>query len=475
MVQTVTLENGEQHTFPDDATPDEMNRALAAVDLEQKTNQLVHPYGSSLANVGKNITGGIAQGLQGLLKSLPDMHTMAPPSMQNAMPYQQGQAPANTFDPYNALGVTNQPLSTAAGAEQGLGELISGGTAAKIASPAWDATKNLASEIQSAFSPGTDAKNILQNLGQGAKNDKQITQSITGDIRDAYDARAETAGTFFNHPLQQAGDEVIYDKPNPLVTTALDKAQSMISQVNDLPIDKLSAAFNQKQSFQNAHNLQSELGNLIGEFDSKPFKSPEEVVQLSALNDTRDQLKSDISDFLQRRDANSNENLAPMYQQGIDYYRDNVAKYLSSQPLRQIVRGRQTQVDNVHDIFNNPTDFQDAQGNVTPGPVTQILQDLPDQTQGKVLFSKIGSMKNASNPQALFKSLNDAEQNGFSDYFNSDLKQKISDGLQHLQNQNILKKAGIGAGIAGAVGVPSSLATAIAYSLIKNQGAQNGS
>lgn len=218
MTQTVTLENGEQHFFPDDATPDEMNKALASMDLRQRENSMLHPYGSGIANIGRNITAGLVSGLQGMVSRLPDLHTMVPQSMQSALPYAQGQAPVNTFDAYKAFGTTDQPFYTLQGAMQTVGELLSGGAAAKMApvfksvegmsaikslnpSDIINDTKDLTGKIHDAFSPGKDAKNILDQLGQGAQNDKQVTQSITHDIRDAYDQRNETAGLFFNHPL----------------------------------------------------------------------------------------------------------------------------------------------------------------------------------------------------------------------------------------------------------------------------------
>ena len=467
MVQTVKTPNGEIHEFPDDASPGEMNAALDASDRQSKIDRFKNATGIGQPSMGQNIAAGALHGLQSMVRMLPDMSSMMPESMQNALPYKPGERPIDNFDAYKAMGTTDQPFYTPQGAAQTFGEyLIPGRIAAKAYSPAKNAILKLVDKI----SPEKHAEQMVSDISQGAKNLPENATSLGNDIRNGYNMRNEESSVFLNHALDRAGKEEIYDFPNPLISTDADKAQNIIGKIKnlgDFNTSDLFKAFKEKPSFENGHKLQSELGNVIGQLEKKPGKSVAEANELNQIKGVRDTLKNDIMDFLDKRDLNSNENLASTYQKGIDIYRDNVSPYLSDKKLRDIVRGGKETVKNIHSIFDTPTNIIDrVTGESKIGPVNKIMQDLPQESKNKIIYSAIGGKPKDAN--SLLKVLSKAKNRGFSSYFTPEMQEQMSMLDQKIHNKNILKGVGITAGAGAALAGTNKI-----LSTLSNLGSQN--
>ena len=308
------------------------------------------------------------------------------------------------------------------------------------------------------FSPGKKAKELMEDLSGGHKNTREATESITNDIREAHNMNEAEALEHLNFPLKRAGTEKIYEHVDPLITTKMDKSKSMINRVKDLNVGPLFETFKKEPTFQNAHNLKSELGHLIGELQRIPGKTPAQSQELGNLVSVRKSLEGDVKDFLKRRDLSSNENLLTPYEKGTELYRDNVAPYLSNLKLRQIVREGRTTVPNVHQIFESPYDLvEKLSGKKNPGPITKILADLPEKTKKSILFRKVGGLKNAENPQALLKSLKDSEQIGYSHITGQDIKNKMLELDRKLKNKKRLKNISKVLGVGGALGAGATV------------------
>lgn len=413
------------------------------------------------AGIGKptlanDLGGGLLHGLQGMASLFPDMNRMAPSEVAKALPYAAGERPIDKIDAYKLAGTEDKPFYTPGGFAQLLGELtvpVKGGLAAHAEFPEiMQGAKNTVSKVKDYFSPGDHAKKLLQDLGQGAKNSEEIAESLGNDIRNAHDMRQQEAGVFLNHVLERAGEEPIYTKPDPLISTAMDKAKAMTDRMDNLNIGPLYDAFKAKPTLSNAHRLQSELGVMIGDIEKNPHLTIDEGRQLKYIKSVRDSLKKDMQEFLEKRDLNSNETLAPMYQKGSDLYREHVVPFLSSEKLRDIVRGGKTVVKNIHDIFANPTNIVDkVTGETRLGPINKMMQDLPKETAGKILFSKIGGNRNSGNIQKLYDSFNNAVSNGYSKYQSDRLSKNLEDLYKKYANQKYLKSVGkhLLGGIAG--------------------------
>lgn len=82
MVQTVKLEDGSTHSFPDDATPEEMNRALSS--LEKPADDQ-----SFLSKLPRNILTGLADMGHGIINAPHNIANLISPKLASHIPEQQ--------------------------------------------------------------------------------------------------------------------------------------------------------------------------------------------------------------------------------------------------------------------------------------------------------------------------------------------------------------------------------------------------
>lgn len=301
------------------------------------------------------------------------------------------------------------------------------------------------------FSPEKHAQELMDKLGVGSENYDKNSKSLASDIFNKYKERQEESGIYLNHALDRAGEEKILSKPDPIISTAKDELKDITDKARDLKIGDLFEAFDKNPTFRNAHNLQSEMGNLQGQLEKNNNKSIADRAEIAAIKKTRDELKGHIDNFLKNRDLNSNENLSPTYKKGIDLYRENVSPYLSDKKLRSIVRGGKTSVKNLHSVFENPSDIRLDSGEIKVGPINKLLQDLPSESKNKILFSAMGGRKADAN--ALMNSLNSLSQKGFSEQFNPEIKEGMNALNKKLKNkENLIKAAKYSLPAAGALG-----------------------
>ncbi len=185
--------------------------------------------------------------------------------------------------------------------------------------------------------------------------------------------------------------------------------------------------------------------------EKNPLKTMEENRQLQSIKDVRDSLKDHLYNFLDK----SGQGLSDAYKSASDVYRDNVIPYISSKKLRDIIKGGRTLVKNIHQVFESPHDIVDRVGNVKTGPINKIIEDLPEESLGKILFRKIGGTANKGDLEKLSKKIATAENTGYGRYVSDDLKQKLLEGYKKEKNQKRLvtsSKWGAG-GVAGGAGL----------------------
>ena len=454
---------GKPYKFPDGTSDEEISSTLqkeqSLPEQSQPSSQQSNAdrlYGlpgfkgtllSDVANVG---AGLLNQG-KSFLQAIPDLQKMVPQSMQNAFLYKQGQRPIDKFDPYKTIGVSEQPISTQAGVMQTLGEFLPVGPPAEkayqLGKEGIEKASPYVKNIFSKFDPESQAKNIENKLSQGSNTVDENSKLLTSDVRNGYDMRNQESSIFLNHALDEAGEEQLYEKPNPLISTALDKSKKTMDSIDDLNVSDLYDKFKKNPTFNNAHWLKSELGTLIGDLEKQPIDAALRN-QINLVKSARNNLESDISDFLENRDLNNNMQIGPSYQKGIDLYRENVAHYLANKKLREITRGRKTIVKNIHSIFDTPSDIVDKEGNIKIGPINKIMQDLPEQSKNRILFNAIGGKQKGSNQ--LLNNLQKAKNKGFGSYFTPDINEDINILNQRLLNKNRLltgAKIATGAGL----------------------------
>lgn len=285
------------------------------------------------------------------------------------------------------------------------------------------------------------ANDLLQNLGKGSANKEEASTKLSSLIRDKFDQRVDESGQFFQHPMKIAGDERIYETVNPLITTKMDKLKDMLNRIKGLKVGSLYDSFKSSPTIANSHWLQSELGSVLGDLERNTEKTPEDRATISTIRNVRKQLQSDILDAFERHDKNSNDNLAPMYQRGVNFYRENVEPYLSSPELRDITRNRVETPKNIENIFNTPTNF-DKEGKSKIGPINKIISDLPEDAKDLILYNRVGASKNLGNHEKLLNDLNAARNEGYSSYFTPHVNEAIKN-ISEKAKSDVLNKENI--------------------------------
>jgi hypothetical protein len=433
MVQQVELENGEVHEFPDEATPQMIRKALAPQIRQSKIERFKKVTGIGQPSLGQDYVAGM---VHGLTSNIPDMQQFVPENFKDIF----NKSP----DVYKSFGTEDKPFNTLGGAAQLAGELTL---------PVRGITKgatNLVSKAIESASSGKAAKQFMEGISGGDKNKEELSKSIANDIREKYNQRKEESLSNLHQVNNLVGKDEIYQTPNPLITTSLDKHKQLMKRMEDSDIDAGSAfkKFKEKPTFENAHDLQSELGVMLGDLMKQPEKTKQIYKQIESLKNVRDSLKNDISDFLDKKSLEHGNDLSGMYKNFSDYYRDHVVPYLSDRKIRSIVRGGKETVKNIHTSFDTPTDIIDPMtGEKRIGAINKILQDLPDSVKGKILASKTNIFDKLNNTESLSKAFNRAKTDGYSTYFNDEVENSLANILKKQANKETYKKIGKYSGI----------------------------
>ncbi len=345
-----------------------------------------------------------------------------------------------------ALGALMVPENQGAGAALG----AVGGVAPSLLKGAKSGFESLSSK----FTPNKNSTKFLEDLGQGATNKRESSISLGNDIRNAYQPKVEKYQEMVSEPLNALGNERIYEKANPLLSTKIDKSKKLLDQVEDLKISDVASQFKQDPSFSNAHKLQSELGVLIGELKGNLNKGVKELGDIKKIQSIRNGLKDDMESFLSARSPE----MANNYREASNLYRDEIVPYLANNKLRNLLRGGQEHVEGLHQIFKNPHDIiKNVNGKQVrnPSSIKKVMQDLPEESYKKILFNQLGGMTRKGDHKGLNRALTSAEQNGYDLYFTPEIKEalkKLDKSGKYFRNAKIgtgavgLTAAGTGIG-----------------------------
>lgn len=340
----------------------------------------------------------------------------------------------------------------------GLGLGAAGGAAGELVNKGYSGIKNAIIHNESLrntaskFMPGKHASELESQLSHGANNITENSAELVKDIRKAHDMRNEEASVFYNFALDKAGNEPIY-RTHSLILNKPDESLSTLNKIKDLKVGELFDIFKTNPTFMNAHNLQSELGALERTLKNNPQKSIADNLEINKINTARQQLNHDISTFLKRHDESSNVQIGPMYHKASELFKENVAPYLEGKKLLEITKNRKTNIKNIHDIFNNPTNTVTKEGIEQIGNINKIIKDLPETARNRILYDALGG--NKLSPEAMLKKLNELKGTGYGEYFTPEIEQSLNALSKKVKNKEMLKA---GAKIAG-VGTVGGLVT----------------
>lgn len=321
-------------------------------------------------------------------------------------------------------------------------------------------TKNAitSSKLYQKINPAAHMKEIEHNLSHGSNNITSNSRQLATDIRNAHDMRNEESSAFFNYALDKAGNQKIYPE-HQMMLNKMDESQKTMSQIKDVKAGDLFGIFKSNPTFQNAHNLQSELGSMERTLKSNPQKTIDDKLQISKINSAREQLNSDISSFLEKHDESSNAQIAKQYHKGSELFRENVVPYLSHEKLLDINKARKTDVKDLHNVFGTPSNTVSKEGVEKIGAINKIMHDLPASSKERILFNAIGG--NKLTPKALLQKLDEIKSKGFESYFTPELEASINALSKKVQNRSKVNKI-------AKYGSPSALAAFGGYEYGKN-------
>ncbi len=458
MAQQVRDEQGMIHNFPDEATPQQMEEMILSqqkpVAMRQIEEGQKYTPSSLLDSLRNNLMAGSMSAISGMANALPDLGKYMPGK-------QEGNRPLENFDPYKFNHVEDKPFTTLPGAIQTIGAMSVPFPGGKVRQ-AYRNTKEIAGDIANQFSPGKEAaslseniskeleknnthesaKNLMSDLAPGIGNTQQATKYLTDTIKDRFKDRISQPKTYYEFIDEQAKDGKLYEKVNPLISTAMDKEKNIMNKISDLNVGDLYEKFKSNPSYSNAHALQSELGTMMGDLQNQVRMGTATRAELGKVKSVRDLLKNDIRDFLDRKGQETGHNLSGMYDKATELWQKDVEPYFATKKLRDITKKGLTSVPNVEKIFENPGEIENmTTGEMKPNHVTKILQDLPEEAKNAILFKRAGGLKDIENPGKLANKLQSELNTNYSHLDSPQLRDRLSEILSKKENEDILNKA----------------------------------
>jgi hypothetical protein len=330
--------------------------------------------------------------------------------------------------PFASEGAT-QDKNPTAGYMEGLGGVVGGellgkgigATAGKILKPIPD----VASSLFGKMKPKKQFANILQNLGQN-KGIEEIGQEIADNVKNSGDYSAHINSTMYK-PVERIMSGKTMFPNNYYENISNDIIKDYLPDVR-----KIHKSFIENPTYENAHDLQSELGFAQRTFDV-PNATPAER---AAYQNYRNMRKALLSDMKESMDS-TQKGLSNMYMGAAKDFYENVTPYYSRSDLAKIMEGKITNPRNIPNSFRNPEE-------------NTMKVASESGIKNKILYSELNksSYKDFSN---LSKALEKLDEKGLSSYVEPDLTAR----LEQLSKAIKLRKYGItglGAVGLGAVG-----------------------
>jgi hypothetical protein len=309
--------------------------------------------------------------------------------------------------------------------------LIGGG--AKTLSIAGDAASGFG-KLADLFRPQKQAQGIIDSLGQG-KSLEENAQSLALDVKNAFSKNKEDAEKLYDPVFNN--EQVASGSVTPSEYKSLD---ADIFDGYDRDLKNLNKKFLSNPSFENAHNLQSQLGTLARKLEGMDNRGNLPIADRSIMqgyNEARSALRSDMASYLD----GISPGLKDQYSNATENFDKNVVPYIKDTAIAKIAKGQTTNPDisSIKSIFGSPEP-----------DIKKIVNDIGPEANRKILFSEIGKMGINPDAKKLANALDDSgllDKSGLSTYSTPEFKDSI-DALA--KSISYSRAAKIGAGISGA-------------------------
>lgn len=314
-------------------------------------------------------------------------------------------------------------------------------TAIEGANPLVGGAVNIGGKLLSPILPKQYMGQILDYLGRGASNLEDNAKAFAQDVRDSYQKRLQEASSQYDPVLDKYGSDNIYPSKTNGGYYDYREMPDLDKSLFTGDLKDVFNIFNKNPTFQNAHNLQSQIGDSIGKLKSMQ-QTPDVRLSISDLSKARNTIRSDITNYLSN-DANDSD-AATQYLKGSELFQNNVVPYRVDNTLKNIALGKETNPKNLHNIFEYPTDVVNRENEITMGPINKVMADLSPDAAMRILYSKIGGHSYNKTPENVISNLENARQKGFSSYFSPDIDQMLNGLKNRITTRNAVD-TGIGA------------------------------
>jgi hypothetical protein len=414
-------------TYADIPQPSAVSSAISSGvnDLNAITLGLTRAGGNLTADIGRSLNAvgahGIGQQLQNIgntaANMTPTQADIAHPNFATSLISGAAQyAPYATLAPYAVTtdAISSIPFLGRAMVPAQIGALY-GSTQSTPGNAVSGALENaglnsLVANVPGAISLAGDGFNSIKNLvgGNLQKNADSLYNNISGgvgqdtlnsnnikNIISNYNQQKSTLSQGYQslqNDLEQNRGYATADTSGKLITPSSDTSGMLNSILENKPINSaiknvppvLQGTINQyleSPTFDNAHSLQSALGESAADFTSGSSVDAGDHATSSVLNTARNALKNDINNnFIN----NGDKDIANQYQNLSDQWKQNVMPYQQVPAVWRAIRGKPFTSNIINtldddDIFNNNQTIRN-----------HLLQN-PDQSQS-VLAQALGKV-----------------------------------------------------------------------------------
>lgn len=291
-----------------------------------------------------------------------------------------------------------------------------------------------------AIRPQKFADDLVQNLGAG-KSLENNAQSLAQDIQNAYTKRMQEGSQLYQPVFNQAGNSNLYQA----LENGAGKYQGLTDDIlknYDFDLKDLHNTFTNNPTFQNAHELKSQLGSAVRQLSKNPAPDQATRNTIQAYQRAKGAIDADMQGFLN----NAHPDLGAQYQAANNYWATHVAPYRDSSQLLKIASGDVTNPRNISSLFKNPEP-----------EIQKVLSDLPEGSNYKILYNELGKSGAISKPENLLKAYEKLDDKGLSSYVTPDLANKMDTLTSRVKNRDFAQR-GVGflGGALGARLIPGS-------------------
>jgi len=319
-----------------------------------------------------------------------------------------------------------------------------------------------------------EAVNIFMNWLKGGESLEDNAKNFAKNIKNSYDINTEHVNDLYDPIFDRTGSNNIYY--SRVKSPALYK--NMFDPVTRNPADaglyndyfqnlkKLHNNFMEKPTFENAHDLQSELYQEVNNFQkmrSRGQLSSGDRRIMERFQNARENLKLDMDHFLDFKDNTGD--LRNQYNDAAQEFINEKLPYRANPNIAQIATGKITNPKNITTLFKFPE--EDVHG--------KIVSDIGPDANRRILYNELGKVTNYT-PEKFVNEIDKLDKKGLGSYITPDIQRAVDTIKNKIKSKGIAQRIAGGAAAASLLPTRAGLApeaatflagTAIAPSLIK--------